>query len=168
MNEEIKMVGERNIDKETRRMKIDSNMIDVLLPMMLNNTDKNASELEEEEFYLLDCLVKCMLVLVNIDVDEDYSVNVNNLLGYCRQEHKEKRTYNYTYVALTQNNVDRLINWLLKKGMNNEKLSNNEENTLEALQNTKESFYDKVNNEKEWFKVVEEMEKIRMLLNIQS
>lgn len=168
MNEEIKMVGERNIDKETRRMKIDSNMIDVLLPMMLNNTDKNASELEEEEFYLLDCLVKCMLVLVNIDVDEDYSVNVNNLLGYCRQEHKEKRTYNYTYVSLTQNNVDRLINWLLKKGMNAEELSDNEENTLKALQNTKESFYDKVNNEKEWFKVVEEMEKIRMSLNIQS
>lgn len=166
MNEEIKMVGERNIDKETRRMKIDSNMIDVLLPMMLNNTDKNASELEEEEFYLLDCLVKCMLVLVNIDVDEDYSVNVNNLLGYCRQEHKEKRTYNYTYVALTQNNVDRLINWLLKKGMKCNKLSDKEEDTLKSLQDLKESFYNKETDREEWIKAVQEIEKVKVALNI--
>lgn len=165
MNEEIRMAGERTIDKETKRLKIDNSMIDILLPMMLENIEKNASELDEEEFYLLDCLVKCKLLLVNIDIDEDYSINVKHLLEYCKQEHSEMQTFTYTYVALTYNNVDSLINWMLKKGMKSNKLSYKEEETVKSLLKLKESFCNPFEKE-ECLKCFQEIENVKIALNI--
>ena len=50
MSNEIRMAGERAINKETKRLKIDETMVDVMLPMMLQNIE-SASKLNEEDFY---------------------------------------------------------------------------------------------------------------------
>lgn len=165
MSEDIKMVGERKIEKETKRLKIDETMVDIMLPTMLENIE-NASKLDEETFYLLDCLIKCKLLLVDIDVSDDYSVNVENLLVYCKKESHKERAYNYTYVSLTHNNVDTMINWLLEKGKKANTLTSSEQKSLESLVDLKENFYNKKDDMEEWLKAIQEIEKVKTSLNL--
>jgi len=165
MIDEIKMSGERKINKDTRRLKIDEVMVDIMLPMMLENIE-NASKLNEEDFYLLDCLIKCKLVLVDIDVSEDYSTNVKNLLEYCKEESHKEKAYCYTYVLLTHNNINTMIQWILEKVKKDNRVTDSEEKTLKSLVNLKESFYNKVDDIKEWLKAIEDIEKEKLSLNL--
>ena len=122
MEKKIKLVGEREIGKETKHFKISHIIVDILLPIMLNNID-NASKLNEEDFYLLDSLIKCKLLFCNIDIQDDYSENVENLLKYCKEENINNTTNGYTYVYLTNNNIDTLIKWLLDEIQRSNKLT---------------------------------------------
>lgn len=161
MSNEIRMAGERAINKETKRMKIDETMVDVMLPMMMCNIE-SASKLNEEDFYLLDCLIKCKLIFNNIEVSEDYSTNVKNLLDYCKKESNEEMEYHYTYVLLTHNNINTMIRWILDNGKKESKLTCSQEKTLNSLINLKECFYE--NNVSEWIKDMREIEKERQKL----
>ena len=161
MSNEIRMAGERAINKETKRLKIDETMVDVMLPMMLQNIE-SASKLNEEDFYLLDCLIKCKLILNTIEVSEDYETNVKNLLDYCKNESNEEMEYHYTYVLLTHNNINRMIRWILDNGKKECKLTYSQEKTLNSLINLKECFYE--NNVSGWIKDMREIEKERQEL----
>ena len=156
------MVGERNIDKKTKNYKIDEVIIDVLLPMMLENIE-NASKLNEEDFYLLDTLVKCKLQFANIEVSDDYSKNVQDLLDYCKREDKAttNSNYSYTYISLTENNIDKLFYWLVDKIKADNEMSAAKEAALEGLVNVKGYFYEEEKDNKPWIEFMVEMEKLK-------
>lgn len=155
------MVGEREINIKTKNYKIDGVIIDVLLPMMLENIE-NASKLNEEDFYLLDTLIKCKLQFANIEVSDDYSENVQNLLDYCkREDHTTNSNYSYTYISLTENNIDKLFYWLVEKVKADNELSVAKESALEGLVNVKGYFYEEQKDNQPWIEFMVEMEKLK-------
>ena len=164
LEEKITMVGEREIKKETKHFRINHSCVDILLPLMLNNIE-NASKLNEENFYLLDCLIKCKLLLSNIEISENYSKNVQNLLNYCKEEHSDIPLDSYTYVYLTNNNVDTLINWLKEKVTNDKDLNSVEEKVLNDLVQFKSSFYEDPDTDTSFIDFMKEIEKLQILLN---
>ena len=155
------MVGEREINIKTKNYKIDGVIIDVLLPMMLENIE-NASKLNEEDFYLLDTLVKCKLQFANIEISDDYSENVQNLLDYCkREDHTTNSNYSYTYISLTENNIDKLFYWLVEKIKADNEMSVAKESALERFVDVKGYFYEGKEDNKPWIEFMVEMEKLK-------
>ena len=158
----LKMVNERDINKKTIHFKINHSAVDILLTLLLNNIE-NVGKLDEENFYLLDCLIKCKLLFCEIEITDDYSENVKKLLLYCkRKRHFKKCLDNYTYVYLTSNNLDSLIN-LLKDKIKTTSLLQMEEEILDDLISAKMSFYDNIFENVEFIKLMQEIEKLKIM-----
>lgn len=167
------MVGEININKSTRHFRITHLELDILITMMLEDMKniKNVSELNEEDFYLLDTLIKCKLVLCNIELGEDYSENLDNLLKYCRDEkHVDNKTNvvsNYTYISLTNNNTDKLIQYLFDKIEKAKKMTETEETMIDRLLSVKSEFSKDIKDE-ELTKTIKEFDRIKSLIKQES
>lgn len=87
---------------------------------------------------------------------------MQNLLDYCkREDHTTNSNYSYTYISLTENNIDKLFYWLVEKVKADNELSVAKESALEGLVNVKGYFYEEQKDNQPWIEFMVEMEKLK-------